>query len=214
MLQPTFTQSLDIDTYNDQLKDKSPIQIVEWVAEHAENPVLTTNFRPQTAAILHLVTQVMPDIPVLWVDTGYNVDPTLEFAEKMTELLNLNLKVYHPEESKRLQQFRSEGIPLPDDEEHAVFTKLVKINPFEKALADVNPDAWITGIRAEQTDFRKSLNILSRTSQGILKVAPIYHWSKQQQLDYIAKHNLPDENRYYDPTKVEENRECGLHTQL
>lgn len=214
MSQPTFTQSLDINDYNQQLNGKSPTQIVEWIAEHAENPILTTNFRPHTAAILHLVTQVIPDIPVLWVDTGYNVDPTLEYAKKVTDLLNLNLHVRYPEETERLQQFRRAGIPTPSDDEHALFTKLVKIDPFQKALDEFKPDAWITGIRGDQTDFRKSLDILSRSSQGILKVAPIYHWSKQDQLNYIAKHGLPDEQRYFDPTKVEENRECGLHTQL
>lgn len=214
MSQPTLTQSLDIDDYNHQLQGKTPTQIVEWVAEHAENPILTTNFRPHTAAILHLVTQVIPDIPVLWVDTGYNVDPTLEYAQRVTDLLKLNLHVRHPEETERLQQFRREGIPTPNDDDHELFTKLVKIDPFQKALDEFKPDTWITGIRSDQTDFRKSLDILSRSSQGILKVAPIYHWSKQDQLDYIAKHGLPDEKRYFDPTKVEENRECGLHTQL
>lgn len=214
MLQPTFTQSLDIEDYNHQLQDKSPLEIIEWVAEHAENPILTTNFRPQTAAMLHMVTQVIPNIPVLWVDTGYNVDPTLAYAEKMTDLLNLNLHIYTPKETERLQQFRREGIPTPSDDDHALFTKLVKINPFERALSDLDPDAWLTGIRSDQTDFRKSLDILSRSSQGILKVAPIYHWSEQDQLNYITKYGLPDEKRYFDPTKVEDNRECGLHTQL
>lgn len=207
--------TIDLDFYDAKLADKTATQIVEWVAKHAKNPILTTNFRPQTSALLHLVTQVMPDIPVIWVDTGFNSDPTLEFAEKLTQKLNLNLKVYHPEQTAELEAFRKNGIPMPDDvEAHARFSRLVKLDPFEQALADYTPDAWITGIRREQNEFRESLDVLSRSEGGILKVAPMFYWSKQDQLDYIANHNLPDEHRYFDPTKLDESRECGLHTQL
>lgn len=207
-------QTLDLDEYNHLLQNKTPIQIIEWVAQNAQNPILTTNFRPQTSAILHLVTQVIPNIPVLWVDTGYNLDSTIKYAEAMTERLNLNLKVFHPEQSDTLKRIMGNGIPALNTPEHDEFTKIIKLEPFKNALESLSPDAWITGIRAEQTEFRQSLDTLSRSAQGILKVAPIYNWSKQQQLDYIKEHDLPDEQRYFDPTKAEENRECGLHTQL
>ncbi len=214
-MQPILSlQSLDVDAYNHQLQHKSPTDIIEWVAKHANSPVLTTNFRPQTAAILHLVTQIIPDIPVLWIDTGYNLDTTLEFAQTLTKQLHLNLHVFHPDQNDTLKRIMGAGIPPIDTPAHDEFTQVIKLDPFKKALAAFKPDAWLTGLRAEQTEFRQSLGTLSRSAQGILKVAPILHWSKQQQLDYIAAHNLPDELRYFDPTKAEENRECGLHTQL
>lgn len=206
----TSLTSLDIQAQNRQLQYQHPTKIVEWVAENTDNPIITTNFRPQTAAILHLVTQVIPDIPVLWVDTGYNTDPTLEYAKQVTDLLKLNLTVFKPEESEKLEQFRATGIPMVDDPNHDEFTKIVKLDPFKKGLASLDPSAWITGIRHEQTEFRKSLDILSHSKQGILKVAPIFYWSKQQQMDYIAKHGLPDEQRYFDPTKASDHRECGV----
>lgn len=204
------SKSLDIQSQNRELQYHSPIQIIEWVAKNTNNPIITTNFRPQTSAILHLVTQVIPDIPVLWVDSGYNVDPTIEFASKLTEQLKLNLTIYRPEPTPELEQFKKTGIPKVDTPEHDRFSQLVKIAPFQQALTKAEPDAWITGIRQDQTEFRKSLDILSYSNQGILKVAPIFYWSKQAQLDYIANHNLPDEHRYFDPTKASDKRECGI----
>lgn len=202
--------SLDLQSYNRRMQYMHPSKIVEWVADNADNPIITTNFRPQTAAILHLVTQVIPDINVLWVDSGYNTEPTLAYAERLSNLLNLNLTVYRPEPSEQLDYFKKQGIPLIDDPRHDEFTKVVKLDPFAKGLEELKPDAWITGIRHEQTEFRKSLDILSYANSGVLKVAPIFYWSKQQQLAYIAKHNLPDEPRYFDPTKASDHRECGI----
>lgn len=202
--------NFNIDVANSILQYQNPIKIIEWVAENTNNPIITTNFRPHTSAILHLVTQVLPDIPVLWVDSGYNTDPTLEYAKKITDLLKLNLTIYKPEESEQLAYFRKQGIPSLDDARHEEFSKIVKINPFSKGLSELNPDAWITGIRQEQTDFRRSLNVLSYSKQHILKVAPIFYWSEEQQLEYIASHNLPDEHRYFDPTKADDHRECGI----
>lgn len=202
--------SLDLQAYNRQFQYQNPTNIIEWIFENVDNPIITTNFRPQTAAILHLVTQVIPNIPVLWVDTGYNTDPTLDFANRVIDLLNLNIHIYKPKESAELDDFRRQGIPMVTDSGHGRFTELVKLEPFAKGLADLAPDAWFTGIRHDQTEFRKSLNVLSYSNQGILKVAPIYYWSKQQQLAYIDKHGLPDEMRYFDPTKASDNRECGV----
>lgn len=211
---PTTSQTdlslLDVDSSNHTLYNKTPTQIIEWVAEHAVKPIITTNFRPNTAAILHLVTQVIPDIPVLWIDSGYNTEPTLAYADRVTELLNLNLIIRKPEESEILEKFQKTGIPSLDDPAHAEFSHLVKIAPFAKGLEELKPDTWITGIRKEQTEFRKSLGVLSHSKQGILKVAPIFYWSEKEQLEYIAKHNLPNETRYFDPTKAEEHRECGI----
>lgn len=225
MTQPTPTltdladlalSDIDIQSLNRQFQFADPTHIVEWVAEHCQRPIITTNFRPQTAAILHLVTQVMPDIPVLWIDTGYNVQPTVDFADTLSNLLRLNLVVYRPNDvltpsdNAELQQLMANGIPTVGTPAHDRFTQLAKLHPFQQGLDDLNPDAWITGIRHDQTEFRQSLDVLSHSKQGILKVAPLYYWDKQQQLAYIAKHNLPDEHRYFDPTKAQAGRECGV----
>jgi phosphoadenosine phosphosulfate reductase len=106
------------------------------------------------------------------------------------------------------------GIPTPDEEErHAEFTRQVKLEPFEKALAELKPEIWLTGIRREETDHRKTLDVVSEDGRGIIKVAPIFYWSDDDIENYMTEHELPTCKHYFDPTKAWDGRECGLHTQ-
>ena len=92
------------------------------------------------------------------------------------------------------------------------FTYQVKLEPFARALKILEPEVWITGIQRNETEFRQSLDIVSLDSRGILKVAPIFYWSDEEVEGYMQQHKLPSCKHYFDPTKVHEHRECGLHT--
>src|SRR2546422_5838192 len=82
---------------NSELRNKSPLEIVRWaIALSHARAIVSTNFRPYEAVILHLCVQVQPDIPVLWVDHGYNRPATYHHAEQLRRLLKLNLKAYQP----------------------------------------------------------------------------------------------------------------------
>jgi phosphoadenosine phosphosulfate reductase len=70
---------------------------------------------------------------------------------------------------------------------------------------------WFTNLRKGQTAFRNSIDIVSQTKDGILKVSPFYNWNDDELNGYLSVENLPNEFIYFDPTKVEDNRECGLH---
>ncbi|HUH46471.1 MAG TPA: phosphoadenosine phosphosulfate reductase family protein, partial [Arenibacter sp.] len=104
------------------------------------------------------------------------------------------------------------GIPGIDDPRHALFTEQVKLEPFKRAMADHRPDVWFTNLRHGQTALRDSLDILSLSKDGVLKVSPFYHYTDSQLDRYLRDRNLPNEHKYFDPTKVLEHRECGLHT--
>jgi len=67
-------------------------------------------------------------------------------------------------------------------------------------------------LRKGQTALRDSLDILSVGKDGVLKVSPFYYYSDAELDVYLEENNLPNEFKYFDPTKVLENRECGLHT--
>ena len=103
------------------------------------------------------------------------------------------------------------GIPDIDDPRHSEFTRQVKLEPFRRAIKEHQPDVWFTNIRKGQTAFRDSLDMLSISKEGILKVSPFFHWNDTQLEAYLRQHKLPNEQNYYDPTKVFKNRECGIH---
>ena len=206
--------SLDIDTLNSELKNKAPHDIVRWATGLDKRVIATTSFAPNAAAMLHLITQVDASIPVVWVDSGYNVPDTYRVAETIMERLKPNMQIYIPQWTAERRNAIMGGIPHPDDdpEVHEEFTRQVKLEPFQKALDDLQPEVWISGIRREETDFRKTLDILSYDGRGILKVAPFFYLGEEDVQAYMDTHDLPSCRHYFDPTKVEDGRECGLHT--
>ena len=202
--------SLDIDKINNELKDKSPKEIIAWAISSAKNAVITTNFRPYEVAILNAVTEVKKDIKVIWCDTGYNTVQTYKHAEDIIKRLNLNIHLYTPKQTAAHRNVVL-GVPSVDDPKHVLFTEQVKLEPFARAMKEHQPDVWFTNSRKGQTAFRDSIDIVSVSKDGIIKVSPFYN-STDKQLDaYLAEKNLPNEFTYFDPTKVESNRECGLH---
>lgn len=199
-----------VQKYNEALKNELPLYRVSQVLEEAVNPIITTNFRPYEVAILHLVTQVKKDIPVIWCDTGYNTIQTYKHVEYVRELLDLNLKIYVPKQSVAYRNVIM-GIPDLDNPSHALFSEQVKLEPFKRAMKEWSPDVWFTNLRKGQTAFRDSIDVLSYGANDVLKVSPFYDYDDNQLDEYLEQNNLKNEFKYYDPTKVIENRECGIH---
>ena len=204
----------EISRWNTELRSQGPLEIVRWaVAQARGRALVSTNFRPYEAAILHLAIQIQPDIPVLWVDHGYNRAATYRHAEALTALLKLNLKPYLP----TLTPAHRDAIygPLPDlaDEEGLKrFSRQMKLEPFQRGMRELAPTVWITALRKVQNPNRAGLDIVSHDANfGALKVSPFFHWSDADLEAYLARHRLPNEWDYFDPAKADEKRECGLH---
>lgn len=204
--------AIKLELANSELTDKSPREIIHWAVSQNQRALVTTSFGPFSAVMLHLATRVQPDIPVVWVDTGYNTRETYLYAEKLIQDLNLNIRVFIPELTAARRSALMGGIPQPDTDLHGEFTRQVKLEPFQRVLREMRPDVWLTAIRKDETDFRKTLDVVSSGPNGILKVAPFLNWTEVDMEGYLYEHDLPQVNKYYDPTKVEDNRECGLHT--
>ena len=80
-----YKPELSLKEVNQSLENANAQQVVEWTREtFGEGLVMSTSFGIQAAVMLHLVTEVVPDIPVIWVDTGYLPAETYRFAEELT----------------------------------------------------------------------------------------------------------------------------------
>lgn len=205
----TYTQQ-DIALLNAQYKDATPQEVIRFAIDKATRPIVTTNFRPFEAVIIYAVTRVHAHIPIVWCDSGYNTAATYKHATLLSEELTLNVDLYVPKQT-RAHRDSLMGIPSIDDKMHQVFTEQVKLEPFKRAMEAHNPDVWFTNLRKGQTALRDSLDIFSLSKNGVLKVSPFYHYSDTHLSQYLVEHNLPNELDYYDPTKVFETRECGIH---
>lgn len=203
---------IELDSLNQTL-GQNPAALIEWALRTESRALCTTNFGPFSPVLLHMVTRVRPDLPILWVDHGYGTPASYQFADEVTKLLKLNLKIYHPLRS-RAHREAVEGAPpgLDQPERHAAFTLEVKLEPFARATRELAPKLWLTAVRADQTAERAAMKPVSVNAEGMIKVAPLLHWSSKDMHEYLKQHGLPNNFDYTDPTKVESNRECGLHT--
>ena len=200
--------------WNRELRSRSPLEITRWaVAQAGGRAVLSTNFRPYEAVMLHLATQAQPDIPVLWVDHGYNRPATYRHAEQLRTRLGLNLKPYLPAVTAAHRDALHGPVPGLDDEAGLKkFSALMKLEPFQRGLRELAPTVWLTALRRVQNSGRADLDLVSLDPHfGVLKVSPVLEWNDQQMEAYLTEHALPNEWDYHDPAKADERRECGLH---
>jgi phosphoadenosine phosphosulfate reductase len=199
---------------NRQLRDQPPLEIVRWaIAQANGRAIVSTNFRPYEAVLLHLCVQVQPDIPVLWVDHGYNRPATYQHAEQLKRLLHLNLKAYLPRMTTAHRDAIGGPIPTPENETALKeFSAIFKLEPFQRGMRELAPKVWLTALRKVQNPNRATLDIVSHDPNfDTLKVSPVFHWTDAQMETYLKQHNLPNEWDYFDPAKADEKRECGLH---
>jgi len=206
----------EISKANAALRHQSPLDIVKWaIAQAGGRAIVSTNFRPYEAVILHLATQAQPDVPVLWADHGYNRPATYKHAEHLKKQLRLNLKAYVPKMTAAHYDAIHGGPPEPiEANEHLLkeFSAVMKLEPFKRGMAELAPTIWLTALRKVQNPNRAGLNIVVEDKNfKTLKVSPVFHWSDAEMEAYLTKHNLPNEWDYFDPAKADEKRECGLH---
>ena len=206
----------EISQANGELRDKSALEVIRWAIAQAEGrAIVSTNFRPYEAVILHLVTQVEPDIRVLWVDHGYNREATYRHAEELKGLLNLNIQTFVPRLTTAHYDAAHGGMPEPTPENESgikAFSTVMKLEPFQRGMKELAPTVWITALRKVQNPARAELDIVSPDNNfNSLKVSPVFHWSDEEMEAYLKEYNLPNEWDYFDPAKADEKRECGLH---
>lgn len=145
--------------------------------------VLTSSFDGDSAVMLHMVTRIIPSIPVIFIDTGEK--PPVDLREDMAKYFNLNLLVS-----------KANGVAK-------------KSKALNAMLQSLGTKAWISGVRSNQTTFRSTLETVTVRSDGIYKVHPILKWSDDDIGSYFKRWNIPfrpsRENCFG-------KMECGIHT--
>src|SRR5690348_4418024 len=138
-----------IATANAALRNRPALEVVRWAISQANGrAVVSTNFRPYEAVVLHLCVQVQPDIPVLWVDHGYNRPATYKYAEQLQKQLKLNIKPFTPRVTAAHRDALHGPIPTTDQEEALKdFSAVMKLEPFQRGMKELTPTVWITSLR-------------------------------------------------------------------
>lgn len=191
--------------------------------------VMTSSFGADSALMLKMVTQIIPTIPVILIDTGYLFPETYRFAIELTRKMKLNLKVYSSLYSP-LQFEKFFGKCWEDGEEGLKnYNSIMKVQPMEVALRGLGATAVISGVRAVQTENRSKMEIVDLGQGNFFRIHPILDWTDEMVLKYFQKEGLPRHpliNEGYEsigdthstiPGKGREGRllgvkkECGIH---
>ncbi len=203
---------LDIEKYNKELRHKTPCEIIDWALGLTQKRIVSTSFGVYSAVLLSTINKYDNNIDVVWCDTGFNTPETYNHANNLIKKYSLNINIYSPLVSAAHLQSLI-GVPKLDNPRHEDFSEIVKLEPFRRAIKKHKPHLWFTNIRDRQTTLRNSMDILSYSKEGILKVSPFYYWSDSDLDDYLIKNELSKNATYFDPTKAIQNRECGIHFQ-
>lgn len=185
-------ENFNLEIMDRLLNKADPIWSIGWAAKtFKDGLVMSTSFGIHSAVMLHLATQVHPNIPVIWIDTGYLFRETYQFAELLTERLKLNLKVYQSLISPARMEAKYGNLWEQDDVEALnLYHRLRKVEPMQRALRELNAKAWIAGLRRQQTDRRQTLSTISQQGE-YCKILPILHWTAKDIYYYLQAHNLP-----------------------
>lgn len=185
-------EHLSVEKENERLEQVSAEERVRWALDTLPGGfMLSSSFGIQSAVLLHLVTKIAPDIPVLLVDTGYLFKETYQFMEQLDKRLNLNLKIVSAMMTPaRLEATRGK---LWEKGEEGIdeYNRMMKVEPMEKALNDMGVRTWFAGLRREQSEHRSAKSVIETRIDGRFKVYPLIEWTNKGIHEYLVKHNLP-----------------------
>lgn len=194
MINNKFPASLPepwLKQWNELLEQQNAQQRVEWAMENLPAQfVLSSSFGIQSAVMLHLLTQIDANIPVILTDTGHLFPETYQFIDQMTERLKLNLHVFSAKESAAWQLAKYGEEWNKDEIALKAYNRRNKVEPLERGLTELQSNTWFSGVRRQQSSHREGLSVVS-ILRGRFKVHPIIDWTNKDVHQYLTKHNLP-----------------------
>ncbi|MCG3180693.1 MAG: Phosphoadenosine phosphosulfate reductase [Phycisphaerae bacterium] len=180
-------RAIDLDAVNADLDQADPLRIIRWSVEtFAPRLGVSSSFGAESACLLHLVVQVWPQAPVLFINTGFLFEETLAFRDQLVERLGLNVVEFRPQIPTG--QFLAERGELWKTDPDACCA-VNKVEPMQRAVEGY--DAWMSGIRRDQSSARADTPIVRRLGTGLFKISPIANWSTRQIHEHLRDNKLP-----------------------
>jgi phosphoadenosine phosphosulfate reductase len=185
-----LSHQLDIEKLNTEFEAKKPAEIVAWaVKEFAPRFAMTSSFGPESGVLLHMVSRVATDLPVLFLETGYHFPETLDYKKQLSQMLGLTNVIDLSADPAKKAAFVAENAGVPYEKNPDACCHLNKVEPLDAALK--NYDAWMSGIRRNQTDFRKGVRIVEEYEGGVYKISPLVNMTSRDAWWYLKEHQIP-----------------------
>ena len=155
-----------------------------------QDACVTSSFQAEDMVVLHLATRITPNIPVLFLETGYHFRETYEYRDRMTAEWNLNLINLMPAitVAEQESQFGILNQTAPDK-----CCDIRKVKPLFAGLEDYA--VWFTGLRREQSKTRANLQVVDQftlpSGKALRKISPLADWTTRDVWQYASEHNIP-----------------------
>lgn len=160
---------------------------IEAYQSEGKNLFATSSFQTHSIALLHIISRIDKSIPVYFINTGFLFAETIAYKNQITKLLDLNVIDTKPMVSKNLQKDIAGNFYFTSDPDYCCF--LNKTQPLENVMHQY--DIWINGVRADQSDFRKNLNIEQEAKNNVLRFHPMLDWDKRKIYAYLSEYDIP-----------------------
>ena len=157
------------------------------LAEEGKKICITSSFQTHSLPLLHICKTAIPDIPVLFIDTGYHFAETYAFRDKLVREWDLNL-INLRAKSTKFQQRDAQGQFLYSSRPEYC-CHINKVEPLDEQITKY--DIWVAGLRRDQTSHRSNLDTFELQPNGVTKYHPILDWNSKMIYEYRQKYNLP-----------------------
>ena len=190
-LRASESAMVDLAPVNTELAGLDAQERIAWALNNLPgSAVLSSSFGAQAAVMLHMATRLAPDLPVVFIDTGYHFAETYRFVDQLSERLRLNLKVYRAASSPAWQEARhgrrwEQGLAGIE-----AYNRENKIEPMQRALSELGAQLWLAGLRRSQADSREQIQYLENRDNR-MKLHPIADWTDRDVYRYLSRHRLP-----------------------
>ena len=181
---------MDIEKLNQEYLNKSPQEILKWAVENIDNISFACSYGAEDVVIYDMLVKIKPDAKIFYLDTGLLFKETYELIEKMKERYGNGEHVIRYATDLTLEEQAKKYGPELWKRDPTLCCNLRKVEPLKKALA--NLDAWITGIRREQSPTRANAGAIEWDKKfGLIKINPLVMWTFDDVWDYIRKNDVP-----------------------
>jgi phosphoadenosine phosphosulfate reductase len=171
----------------DICEKRPPEEIIRWAIETYSPKIgISCSFGKDSAIVLDIARRIKPDIPVIHINTGLEFPETLKYRDRLVEEWGLNLWEYTPK--KRYEELVAEYGEGIHEKNPKLCCEILKVEPIKRALEGL--DAWITGLRRDETDYRKNIRIVEDYGH-IVKINPLANWTEEDVWRYLRENNVP-----------------------
>ncbi|KAJ2957826.1 hypothetical protein NQZ79_g6527 [Umbelopsis isabellina] len=186
-----------LETLNAQLAKFSPKEVLEWAIDNLPNLYQTTAFGLTGLVTLDIINKISIErkqdhiVPLIFLDTLYHFQETLDLADRCVETYNVPLKVFKPVDCSSVAEFEAQhGQKLWETNEDA-YDYLVKVEPARRAYDELNVGSVITGRRRSQKGDRAAIPVIEVDGTGLIKLNPLAYWDLQQVRTYVRANEVP-----------------------